>query len=1095
MGRFIIHDTPMFPQRWHHNDRRSGFALLITITLLAFLVLLLVSLASLTGVETQVASNNQELSQARQNALMALNVALGKLQFAAGPDQRITATAELDSTSILTNRHWTGVWDSNPASATYRQRLTWLVSGTAPDAAVPVADPVTNPETSVRLVGENSADLSTPLLSDANRVDVPLEEIRSTAVPGLGTVSGGHLVGRFGYWIGDEGVKAKVTLTDPWVDATATEEQAYRLRLAQRAGIELVEFAPASPLGTNYSANDGRLEKVLGLRQLMLSNATGQAALTTAAKSRFHDLTASSYSVLTDVAKGGLKKDLTAWLAHSGSLASGAPADSDFMAPLASGDTTGFMMPRWGLLRSYDQLNRNSAVPATPVAQTDEAHGFHPVITYFRAAFGASCSGDNQPLAAHMFPVLKLWNPYSVRIPAGQYEFLFGTHFSVNNVSYRTSSGVKGVLHLAVTPTLTTVNSSSTGSQATRQYTRFRVNSPPMEPGECLVFTLASTGPYKDTSDPTAIQLVSIPGVFPATDNSVYWENPSITLTPTERAGTIRVDIPGGPCELALYPVPTTNVANPTVADWRLRDPYHLLQHFGVAPNMLGSLAIGQVHDDAVPGPYYWFGLPGVRDHASAGFRNPRLLANYNPEASLCLKVTESTSSFAQTYFGLTVSGSPGIDIFDTNKASAGYSSRNDSATNSPAIPLVITELPPFTTAPEARFLSLAQLQHVNFSKVLQSATYVVGNSEVNYMVGLTGTDSAIVPTSTDTPANRVTRIYDLSYLLNRELWDRFFFSTIPQGITDEQINDAAYNLPNGRHRFHRRNTAPLVATSATDTEAFNNAASLLLVNGGFNINSASVQAWRALLACHNGLAATAGSGFSRFSSTGAADLANTPRRSGYRILSQEQINRLAENIVAEVKLRGPFLSLGDFVNRRLATGATGYKGPLQAAIDATDLSTVASERINALPEFLDPLNQVGVQNYFPGGSATVDQKKLHLGSIDNPDVVRTRPSGSRAAFLPGFLSQADLLNSLGPVITARSDTFVIRAYGDVLNVGAGATTPEARAWCEAVVQRLPEYIENGVSASTIPAPGSDSATFGRRFKVISFRWLSAGDI
>src|SRR3954467_7504710 len=81
------------------TDRRSGFALLITITLLAFLVLLLVSLASLTRVETQVASNNQQISQARQNALLALNIALGQLQKYAGPDQRITGTADLAGTA------------------------------------------------------------------------------------------------------------------------------------------------------------------------------------------------------------------------------------------------------------------------------------------------------------------------------------------------------------------------------------------------------------------------------------------------------------------------------------------------------------------------------------------------------------------------------------------------------------------------------------------------------------------------------------------------------------------------------------------------------------------------------------------------------------------------------------------------------------------------------------------------------------------------------------------------------------------------------------------------------------------------------------
>src|SRR5690606_16233808 len=97
--------------------RRGGFALLITITLVAFLVLVLVALATLTRVETQVAVNGQHQAAARQNALVALNIALGQLQQFTGPDQRVTARAELGDAAENTHtvaqpgaRHWTGVW-------------------------------------------------------------------------------------------------------------------------------------------------------------------------------------------------------------------------------------------------------------------------------------------------------------------------------------------------------------------------------------------------------------------------------------------------------------------------------------------------------------------------------------------------------------------------------------------------------------------------------------------------------------------------------------------------------------------------------------------------------------------------------------------------------------------------------------------------------------------------------------------------------------------------------------------------------------------------------------------------------------------------
>lgn len=66
----------------------------------------------------------------------------------------------------------------------------------------------------------------------------------------------------------------------------------------------------------------------------------------------------------------------------------------------------------------------------------------------------------------------------------------------------------------------------------------------------------------------------------------------------------------------------------------------------------------------------------------------------------------------------------------------------------------------------------------------------------------------------------------------------------------------------------------------------------------------------------------------------------------------------------------------------------------------------------------------------------------------------------------------------MGPWLVVRSDTFRIRAYGSAVNP-ADETKVEAAAWCEAVVQRTHEEI----------------AGFGRRFIVVSFRWLGPDDL
>jgi hypothetical protein len=141
-----------------------GFALLITITLLAFLVLLMLSMNLLTRVGTQVSANGLREAQARQNALAALNLAIGQLDKFAGPDQRATATADLgrlndgdpltsppsgfatpSSTIGLVapntaggTRQWTGVFGWGTTSTIGAQAYTttpspvllnWLVSG------------------------------------------------------------------------------------------------------------------------------------------------------------------------------------------------------------------------------------------------------------------------------------------------------------------------------------------------------------------------------------------------------------------------------------------------------------------------------------------------------------------------------------------------------------------------------------------------------------------------------------------------------------------------------------------------------------------------------------------------------------------------------------------------------------------------------------------------------------------------------------------------------------------------------------------------------------------------------------------------------
>jgi hypothetical protein len=91
------------------------------------------------------------------------------------------------------------------------------------------------------------------------------------------------------------------------------------------------------------------------------------------------------------------------------------------------------------------------------------------------------------------------------------------------------------------------------------------------------------------------------------------------------------------------------------------------------------------------------------------------------------------------------------------------------------------------------------------------------------------------------------------------------------------------------------------------------------------------------------------------------------------------------------------------------------------------------------------------------------------------------------AAGNTGWLMQGDVLDPLGPAIVIRGDTFRIRGYGESRTPQGQVT---ARAWCEVVVQRVPDYVDGDDQTDvTIPVQPLNVA-FGRRYQLLSFRWL-----
>jgi hypothetical protein len=95
---------------------------------------------------------------------------------------------------------------------------------------------------------------------------------------------------------------------------------------------------------------------------------------------------------------------------------------------------------------------------------------------------------------------------------------------------------------------------------------------------------------------------------------------------------------------------------------------------------------------------------------------------------------------------------------------------------------------------------------------------------------------------------------------------------------------------------------------------------------------------------------------------------------------------------------------------------------------------------------------------------------------------------------MPGVVKQADILTPIAPVLSARSDSFIIRSYGESVDKDGKVL---ARAWCEAVVERGKDFVETeGQPPETLTASLSNvNKAFGRRYKVAAFRWLHPEEV
>lgn len=362
----------------------------------------------------------------------------------------------------------------------------------------------------------------------------------------------------------------------------------------------------------------------------------------------------------------------------------------------------------------------------------------------------------------------------------------------------------------------------------------------------------------------------------------------------------------------------------------------------------------------------------------------------------------------------------------------------------------------------------------------------------------------------------------DHSYLANKALWDEFYFSSITPKPANEiyernrflSAQEVAQEyffgeevLPNRRLIPYKNNLTEemlddLLATYSDYREGFaDKVAAHMMVEGPFNVNSTSVEAWKALFAslkeyqisyldAQSALVVGQNLDYDEIDGVpipggplpngkayqgSSSDPSDADQWTGFRELTDDEIEELAEAMVEQVKLRGPFLSLSDFVNRRLDRGNTelALKGALQAALDDPDVSI--NEGFRQSPrQFTD------LEYQFMDGDSQVQFEEALEGPV---------AYGSAA-----YVDQADILRGLPAQLTPRGDTFVIRTYGDSIDANGNVV---ARAWCEALVQRVPEYVDPTDEPETKQddLESEVNEEFGRKFVIAQFRWLNSNEI
>jgi hypothetical protein len=1131
-----------------------------TLAMLILITVVAVGMLSLSSVSLRSGAADKTARRARANARLALQLAIGELQAAAGPDNRVTASSSVGNPS-RSQKHLTGVWEGwkwkgEGDSPDWKKEKSdrfkgWLISSNRQDGAKDEAFADAEP------TGEHVTLV--PAAGDDDKVDAEIVNLPA---------ANGKSAGGLAWGVFDESQKADIALSAE--DSSDTYEHKYdRMTAAHELGYQSVKDSAWKVLSDKKEDR----AKILSAGQARLAGIKKEDAT-------FHDVTSGSTGLLTNVVDGGFATDLsrlfdtdalpssyTSRFIYSGNDSPLVPAPARFSGanPLPSPD------PSWSLLqshyRTYDRLGSGShpeinATVATVDARPDPAHPpsaaallrdpsftkqqLAPVLAkaqfIFSLGFGYGSTledmwkagsartspaklRDNYMTWLVIDPVITLWNPYNVPI-----------RFTDETIElYRIPLAFRLYKNgVALSPGYTKLTNTYTVADFADRREKYYLlkilpetgqTSQVLEPGEHMVFTAHNWKPHGDQKA-TEEGLLLRPGFNPPAGAASSPEIGGITTmnlfvdangakTGIDYGKSIRtVAVKGG--DKIEIDVKADRAGNDTLPEAGGKEVTGFLKYYmgsGDGRELIGGIELdyGSREQEFLP-PYTRHELPalvvdsaiptatladGLAAMRALRWKEPFLIATFQQKTERDSKFQsrswinnsptnlyasaglDQTEEFAHQQYELKWEpmfdwppDSPTIEI--SNKRNRGYGGSGVYAATG-------SEIASFASLPRAPAHSLGQFTHapLNVGGQLPLTSHVVGNSFAPPLIKANHVR--------DTASGGRTYL-DHSYLANNALFDSYFLSSAADHPAleggkarkgDELLEDFfkdGKRLPNSRFKpyLHNETAKQVTDRLKKDTEAYQHLAANLLLEAPFNVNSTRVAAWEAVLGSNNNDPAPRADGaldedkglpvLRNLPSTGpsyesaASGDADPAKWTGYRRLTDKQIEELATEVVEEVKKRGPFQSLAEFINRRPGDGELSRSGALQAAIERSGINKGV----------LDP------QSQFTGASGA------------NADA----GSGNTADGAPGVITQSDLLTPILPQLCARGDTFLVRAYGEATD----ADGKKVRAWCEATVQRYPDYVDPADTASATPISPVNQL-FGRRFQIISFRWLLPAEI